>query len=290
MPVSSLQARNINNNYKFSVCNFCEPAQYSEVFNMKLFNVVYKSFFRKICPLPLKNIAVTVETENPVIRFLADELFSSDISATDKKRKIQVLLNNTAGELFIVENGVVYSGERIISLLCEIECAEGHQVIIPEEAPSIIEESAKKYNAEVIRVFENYSCKNNLSDKDILNSLWTFDMFFAAAKLLSVISQADITLSSLFECHKSFALRKTIIDIDEDLSDIRKLITNSGALKANGDIYYVFDAKLGKVRLRQMGNSRKIRMLAEADDMEAAKEISVFVAKKIKSTNIDKDL
>ena len=64
----------------------------------------------------------------------------------------------------------------------------------------------------------------------------------------------------------------------------------SGAVKSAGDIYYVLDTRLGRIRLRQMGNSRKIRILTEADDMEAAKEISLYITKKIKSTNIDKDL
>ena len=79
------------------------------------------------------------------------------------------------------------------------------------------------------------------------------------------------------------------MDIDCASSVIRSLITACGADRKTGEIYYIFDGRPGKVRIRQMGNSRKIRILTEADNMETAKEISVFVTKKIKDANIDKD-
>ncbi len=291
MPVASKTARMINNNYKFSAFNFCEPSQYKEIFNMKLFPVVYKSFFKKICPLPLKNISVNFESENSIIKNLFDELFSyQSASAQADANKLQILVNNSASEIFVVENGKVFSGERILALLCELEAADGKEILIPEESPSIIEDNAEKYQAKVTRVYENNVNQLNLSERFILNSIWTFDMFLMVARLIKVMSEADISLVSLFECHKNFALRKSILDITDDSLNIRKLIVDCGAKKQNDDIYYVFDGRMGKVRMRQMGNARKIRILAEADDMEAAKEISVSVIQKIKNSNIDKEL
>ena len=289
MPVDSKTARNINNNYKFSAFSFSEPSKYSEVFNMKLFSVVYKSFFKKLCRLPLRKINVSVETDNPVIKSLSAELFSNTEDGNKSRRHLQVLINSTAGEMFVVEDAVVYSGERILSLLCELESADGRDIIIPEEAPSFIEKNAEKYGGKIIRVFENSSCCNKLNDRAVLQSIWTFDMFLTVAKLLNVLEAADMTLRELFECHKNFAVKKTVVDIDCSSSDIRQIISSCGAKKSSENIYYILNGRMGTVRLRQMGNSRKIRMLAEADDMEAAKEISLFVAKKIKNANIDKE-
>ncbi len=289
LPVNSKISGHINNNCKFSAFSFAEPTEYQEVFNMKLFSVVYKSFFKKLCPLPLKKLRVTVETENPVISSLADELFDKKELVANGKRNIQILINSTGGELFVVENGTVFSGERILSLLCELENADGNDVIIPEDAPSFIEENAEKYSGNVFRVFENSTDSLNLSDRLVLKSVWTFDMFLMTAKLLNVLEEADISLSSLFDSYRNFALKKTVMDIDCNSSGIRNLILSCGADRKTGEIYFIFDGKPGKVRLRQMGNSRKIRILAEARDMETAKELSVFVTKKIKDANIDKD-
>ena len=289
MPVSSKTAGNINKNYKFSAFTFAEPTQYKEVFNMKLFSVVYKSFFRKLCPLPLKNLRVSVETENSVMSELAADLFSKSEFTGNVKRNIQILVNSAGGELFAVENGTVFSGDRILSLLCELENADGNDVLVPEDAPSFIEENAEKYDGSVIRVFENSREDMKLGDRFVLNSIWTFDMLLMAAKLLNVLEKADISLSSLFDNYRNFALKKTVMDIDCNSSEIRRLILSCGADKKTGEIYYIFDGRPGKVRIRQMGNSRKIRILTEADNMETAKEISVFVTKKIKDANIDKD-
>ena len=116
MPVGTKLSANINSNYKFSSFDFSEPSEYKEIFNMKLFGVVYKSFFKKLCPLPLRRFSVTVETENPIISELADELFGKSEIISGVKRNIQILINSTGGELFAVENGTVFSGERILSL------------------------------------------------------------------------------------------------------------------------------------------------------------------------------
>jgi len=63
---------------------------------------------------------------------------------------------------------------------------------------------------------------------------------------------------------------------------------SAGAVKNKNDAYYTLSNRKGKARIRQMGNSNRIRVLAEAHDMETAKELSVFVAEKIKNSNIDK--
>lgn len=290
MPVNSKISANINNNYKFSAFAFSEPSEYKEVFNMKLFSVVYKSYFKKLCPLPLKKLRVTVETENPVIASLADELFEKSEIIGNGKRSIQILLSRTGGELFVVENGTVFPGERILSLLCEIENAEGNDVIIPEEAPSFIEENSEKYQGNILRVFENSPENLNLGDRVVLNSVWTFDMLLMSAKLLTILEEADISLVTLFDSYRNFALKKTVMDINCNPSEIKALISACGADRKTGEIYFLFDGKPGKVRVRQMGNAGKIRILAEAGDMETAKELSVFVAKKIKNANIDKDM
>ena len=289
MPTDSKISGNINNNRKFSAFSFSEPSRYKEVFNMKLFSVVYKSFFKNLCTLPLRKLSVTVETENSVIRSLADELFCKSEIFGSGKRSVQILLNSTGSELFVVENGTVYSGERILSLLCELENADGNDIIIPEDAPSFIEENSERYNGKVFRVFENGTEHLNFSDRFVLKSVWTFDMFLMAAKLLNVLEEADISLAALFDSYRNFALKKTIMDIDCNSSGIRNLILSCGADKKTGEIYYVFDGSPGKVRLRQLGNSNKIRILAEARDMETAKELSVIITKKIKDANIDKD-
>ncbi len=290
LPVDSSVARAINNNYKFSLFEFPQPSQYKEIFNMKLFNLVYKAFYKKLCPLISDRIHVTFESENALIKELADEIFSEKTRDTDKyERKIQFLLNINASELFVVEDGRVYSGERILALLCELECADGNDVIIGEEAPECIENNVSDFKGNVMRVYENSNYKNKYPEKLILNSIWTSDMFMLTAKLLNVLSCTGMSLEDLFECHKSFAVRKSVLELNENACEIRKKLSACGARRSSDNIYFVYEGNLGRVRMRQLGNSRKIRILAEADDMEAAKEISVFVAQKIKSHYVDKD-
>ena len=290
LPVESAVSRHINNNFKFSSFMFSQPSEYNEIFNMKLFSMVYKSFYKKLCHLPLENIDVLFESENEVIKEFSDELFSdANKIKTEKKRKLQFLLNYQAGELFAVENGRVYSGERILALLCELECASGNNVIIREDAPQCIENNTSEFKGTVIRVYENNVLPENVSVKLSLDSVWTADMFMMTAKLLNILDKTDMSLEALFDCHKNFAVRKSILQVNDSSCNIRNIITMCGGKKSGDNVYYVFDANIGRVRVRQLGNSQKIRIIAEADDMETAKELSVLITQKIKNHNVDKN-
>lgn len=74
-------------------------------------------------------------------------------------------------------------------------------------------------------------------------------------------------------------------------SEIRRRIKETGATKGTrNSVYYGLNDKRGTVRMRQMGNSGKIRILAEAADMETAKEISASVQRKFESCDIDNNV
>ncbi|MBR3768578.1 MAG: NTP transferase domain-containing protein [Clostridia bacterium] len=286
MPVSSRTARQINNNFRFSSFNFGKNEEYKEIYNLKLFSTVYESYFRKLCGKEQIKLDVYLETENKHIQ----ELFKKNFARSNKENRntVQVLINSGGTDMYIIENEKFYSSDRILALLCEIELADGKTVIIPEEAPSFIEEIAEKYDSKVIRVFD-CNPKNELPSKeDILNNIWCFDPVMMFAKLINIMNSADISLMQLFEYQKDFALRKSIIEFEGEPSLLRNAINNCGAERHGSDIYYILEKRNGKARLRQMGNANRIRLLVEAVDMESAKEIAVFISEKIKNGNIDK--
>ncbi len=289
LPFNSSLARNINNNYRFSSFVFSETDNYKEVFNMSLFPTVYKSYLAKMCGSICYPAEIITETENSILKEILSDVFSKNRS-NQKNSIIQILINRNGTDAYVVENEKFYSSERILILLCEIEFASGRDVIIPEDAPSVIDENAIKYGRRAFRLFE---CAKNDIEFDngfILDNLWCFDSVLMCAKLIGIMSSLKISLESLFEKSDEFSLRKSVIELDSKASDIRKMISDSGAVKQDNDTYFVISNRKGKARVRQLGNSNRVRILAESYDMETAKELSVFVAEKLKNTDIDKRL
>ena len=287
LPFNSSLARNINNNYRFSSFVFSLTENYKEVFNMSLFPTVYKSYAVKMCGSICYPAEIITETENVILKEILSDVFSKNKS-NQKNSILQILINRNGTDAYVVENEKFYSSERILILLCEIEFASGRDVIIPEDAPSIIDDNASKYGRRAYRVFECAKNDIELDNSFILDSLWCFDPVLMCAKLVGIMSSLRINLENLFEKSGEFSLRKSVIELDSKASEIRRMIAESGAVKHDNDTYFVISNRKGKARVRQLGNSNRVRILAESYDMETAKELSVFVAEKIKNTDIDK--
>ncbi len=286
MPIDGKTARKINNIYKFSAYNFCTSDAFKEMYNMSLFSTVYKTFYNKLLGDKALPVNVIAESDNLLLKVLLNEIFAKKCDVTSNKN-IQLLINNDGTDIYFVENEKFYSAERILLFLCEMAFAGNRDVIIPEDAPSMIEEKASIYARHAIRQFAGIKSGLRYSNDVILDNIWCFDPVLMSAKLLNIISESEESLEQLFEYQSDFALRKSIIEFDGIPGKIRKIFETNGAYKYD-EGYYVLNNRKGKIRLRQLGNSSRIRVLAEAADMEAAKELSVFAAEKIKKGNIDK--
>lgn len=284
MPMNTKTTRAVNNNYKFSSFEFNKNETYDEAYNYSLFTAVYQSYLKKIAQTAAdKRISFAVETENELIRELLDDTFGG---IGDNGNELQILINNTGTDFYIIEKGKVFSGDRILLLISELQMAEGKDVLIPEDAPSFVENLSDKYGVAVHRVYGDQEASQVFTKDDMLNNIWFFDRIFLIVKTLNVLATAEVTLSQLFDYQRDFATRKTIIEFDGDARELRDVL--GGFDEYNDGIYKVFERRNGKARLRQIGNTSKVRMLVEAADMEAAKEISVQITEKLKRGNIDK--
>ena len=286
LPFSSSQARTINNNYRFSSFSYAAPGGFIEKYNMGLLSTVYKSALQKILKDGKCDFSVKCECENHYLKTLFEDVLQKS-GCKIKNSGLQFLINESGTDMYFVEKEKFYSASRILSLLCELEFSEGHDVIISEDAPSVIEEKAKQYGRKALRVYEcSTESKDNLN---ISNHIWAFDAVFLAARLLALMSQANMSAAQLMDTQTDFALRKNIYEFNCEPRFIREKIKNSGGERAQGDIYFVVKNRKGCARIRQLGNGNRIRVLVEAADMEAAKELSADITGKINSCDIDKN-
>lgn len=283
MPISTKSARNITNNYKYSSFSYAKPDEYKETFNMSLFSSVYKSYLKKNAGNREIDLFAGIECENNYIKDLLSDVF---MKKQNNFGKLQLLVNTQGNDFYIIENKKIYSSDRIFALLCEIELADEKTIIIPEDSPVTIDENSDKYRCKILKISE---CNPNFefTNDDILTNIWCFDSVFLISKLVNVLQNTKLTLEKLFEYQKDFTVRKNIINFKVEPSKIRSAIENLGGRKDEGSSYYSVADRNAKIRLRQLGNGNRIRMLVEAADMETAREISDGIIEKFKDANID---
>lgn len=279
MPLSARSARMINNNYRFSSFSFASPEKTGVLYRMSLLSTAYSCGLRKLLGPQTVPLRVTVECENQTVKRLLDELCAETSDGTGTV--LQFLFNPLGTDMYCLENEKFFSSERIRCVLCELALAVGNEVIIPENASAQIEKLAEKYGGKVRRVFEGAFEEYDFDKKAVFDNLWNFDALFLCVKLISVISQTGISLSELCSVRDELSVRSKIIDLGCAPSAIRSKIT--AALETDkhpGEVYYNVASDKGGVKVRQMGNTSRIRMLVEAADMETAKEIMTDVTGK----------
>ena len=280
-------ARAVNNNYRFSAFRFTSEQSYVEIFRMHLLRASYQSALKKMMPASLAGIRIRVECENKIISSLLEGLFHS-LGASKEQGGIQILLNDDGTEMYCIEKDHVYSGDRIRSVLCELAFARDSVVILPEDAPDFLLEKARVYNSRAIRMTYAANLPERCGEA-FIDNLWNFDAVFLCAKVIGVITEAHTDLEHLMSLQSDFVLRKKIITLDRSPAVIRRMILKAGGRKKDSeDVYYSFSGRRdADVKVRQLGNTNRLRVVIQASDTEAAKEISADLIAKLKSIHID---
>ncbi len=284
-PVPSAAARNMNNYFRFSSFRYSYEAPNYELFRLRLTEAAYQKALEDMIPHGLKGIKLNAECENPLIRKTLNRIFAKN-GADGAPGGIQFLINETGTDLYCIENDRFYSGDRIRSVLCELAFAQGTDVLLPEDTPDFIFERASVYNGRAFPI-SSFEEETQRPGALLLNNLWNFDAVFLCIKTLSVIVEANIDLEQLTSLQPDFVLRKKVYEIDCAPSDIRKRIRHAGASGEKNDAYYEVREAGGTARIRQLGNTNRIRLVVQAADTEAAKEISAQLLSKIRMMDID---
>ena len=287
LPFTERDIRKINNNFRYSSYRFASSKIKKDIFHMHLMSFAYATALQNMVPTDLHNIKANIECENILIKNLLTELLNK-CGASVAREGILFLINESGTELYCIENEKCFTGDRMRGVLCELSFAEGENVIVPDDMPDFITERAHAFNCSAIKInsvnAETSEIKNLLFD-----SLWNFDAVFLCIKVLSVIAQANITVDELLSLQKNFYLRRRVIELDCPPASVRSRILRSGAAKKKiGDDYYRIEGDRGVAKVRQIGNTNRIKVVVEAADSEIAKELGAELISKIKRPNIDK--
>ena len=288
MPVTAKTARELRNHFRFASFRFCDDAPPQELFKTHLLHVAYSAALQKTVAGGIKGMRLRFECENPLIRKLSSELIEK-LGAVDAPGGIQFLVNENATDMYCLENDRFYDAQRLKTVLCELAFAEGKDVVIGEDMPALIEEKAAQYGRRAYRLIDQTS-DFALPPRTLLENIWNFDALFLCFKLLSVLSQANVTLEELSSLEGGFALRGRVLELNCGPARVRRLIEGAGAAKKQSDTpYFVYDGKKGTAKIRQLGNTSRIKILVEAANAEAAKELSGDICAKFQQGDIIKN-
>lgn len=284
MPLGRKYEREIESRYKRSDFRRCSGMECNDVRDMSSVADVYDGQLLTLAGESLSGLCVTVKSPNSMIRHSAEKclyLLGADESplpefSVDYTGKIASARD---------ENGRLITHEQLLLCASVYELEKGRNICVPFTAPVCIDDMAQVNKAVAYRIGQ--SPMSEAGENEAVTSrrcIWGFDGLSLVFKVLGIMKKQSRTLASLVDSLPTLNIvSRTVIsavphyriayligaDVGKDSRGIRKT-----------------DNK-GSVAVIQTGAGRLLRIVAEADTMEAAKELCDFTEKKINGDSLD---
>ena len=284
LPFGRALRRRIEDGYRYGAFAYAEPGKVGRRFRMELFSSVYKARLKKSFAAFKQSVELTVESADPFVAETAREVLQYG-EREEKPFRLLFITDGGAGESYVAEDDKVFYGSAALLFLCEYEFARGNDVAVPEDAPELIGKKAAVFGRKVYRAGPEGETP---PDKALaFNCLWAFDGLFLAFRICEIMARSKMKLTELLKDVESVSVRKNICVFDCEPETLHRTMEAVFGARAPGSAYYrVLNSGAG-AKVRQMGNSSRVRILSESAEMEAAKELSAEIAEKIHAAVID---
>ncbi len=260
-------------------CEFheTEEDEMKEISDMSSVKQLYRQELIKHAPYGLSGVSAVVESENSSINMLMKDVLEKLGAAENKNLVFDIDRSGT--RLTATVNGEKIPYEKLLALCCLNEMKNGRDIAVPYDAPMFLDELAHSHSRRVFRYLSTPADNSDsLARRLAAKQIFVRDALFLCIKLLSVMKERECSISQLLnELPEKYIIGKTLsiefspsyladlvgeeeVDLKNSLEGIR-LIRNSGKL-------LIVPERSGEA----------VRILAEADTMEAADELCTDIS------------
>lgn len=239
---------------------------------MASFRLIYRQELLKQAPYGLKSIGITVKCENKIIENLMNSVLSS--LGCNLNGEIILSINENGTEISANSGGTEYEYEKLLAVCCLNEMRNGRDIAVPYDAPGFLDALALDCGKKVYRYLSTPADNSDsLARRLAAKQVFVRDGLFLAVKLLSVMKEKECTLEELIaELPEKYIIRKTV-HIGFSPADIAGLVGEEDISLTNDFEGIKLKREKGKLLIIPERSGDKVRILAEADTMEAATEL-----------------
>lgn len=248
-----------------------------EITDMSSIKLLYTQELMKQAPYRLNGIGISFESDNRSIKNLLSDC-ALKLGAYESDKLIFKIDSSGSGVTAITGNNNV-EHEKLIAVCCLNEMKNGRDIAVPYDAPAFLDSLAKKYGRKAYRYLSTPADNSDsVARRLAAKQIFIRDALFLSIRLLSVMKERECTFDELVDELPEIYIVKKTVPVSFSPSRLSILM---GAEK-NNDIKNDFEG----IRLvRNSGNllivpertGDRIRILAEADTMEAADELCADV-------------
>lgn len=280
LPLARKFEREIENRYKR--CDFRRACgdKCNEISDMSTVSQIYQGQLLAFAGECVSDACATVNSRNAMIKNIADNCFYWLGCNTQKHPEFSI---DYSGKKVNArdENGNIVINEKLICICASEALANGQDICISFDSPAFIDDIANKTGRNVYRIGKSAMSPFDKSiSLKVRKNLWAFDGLALVFNLLKIMKSKNKKLCELADELPEFNIvSKTVVcnitpsriagilgmTVDRETQGLRKTLEK------------------GFVTVLRTGAGRHLRIIAEAESIEAANEICIETQNKINS-------
>ena len=267
----------------------CEFKEISEdeikgISDMSGVKLLYNQELMKQAPYGLQGTGACVECENESIKTLLENCIMR--LGGHESDEIKLVIDGSGTRLHAVCGGEKIEYEKLLALCCLNEMRNGRDIAVPYDAPAFLDLLAEENGRKAYRYLSTPADNSDSSARRLAaKQIFVRDGLFLAVKLLSVAKERDKSIARLLsELPEKYIVRKSV-RIGFSPSNLAAVVGEGGAQTDNGFEGIKLVKSGGRLLVIPERSGERVRILAEADSMEAADELCADIEEKLNSAS-----
>lgn len=245
---------------------------------------LYEQALMKQAPYGLKGVSVDIVCRDDTIRSTLQKVLKK--LGAENGGELILSVDSCGAKLEAVCNGETVDYYKLLALACLDEMKHGRDIAVPYDAPDYLDSIADSCGRTVYRYLSAPADDSDSEARRLASKqFFVRDALFLAVKILSVIKENEQTLPELLDelpkkfiadnvVSISYAPSSLVEIIGEDNVSSGKITEGIKIIRSNGKLLIIPE--------RGGGN---VKVLAEADTMEAAHELCIDMSNILISYN-----
>lgn len=249
--------------------------------------LIYSQELCRVARGELNGIAVAVESENPEIARVFRECLDRVGAAFSDELSIRINEDGTD----VVMHEKTYpkvSHDTLVAICCNNEFRAEKDVALPASAPHIIDDMADMYSRRVLRYSESSMDNSDENARRLAScQAWSKDALFTAMKVLRIMHDRKLSLHELVEEIPKFYRYDRNIVINFSPVKLKEILKGddiwANVAFAEEGLTVTNELKGVKAVVMPSKKGNRLRILAEAESMNAAEEFALDISQRISS-------
>ncbi len=272
LPISRALERDIESRFAKGEFNRCASENCRDVSDMSSIQMMYQQELCRTAPAGLLGKQARVQCANDRITMLLGDCLGR-LECKEGDMVLHVNRHGTKLSVSTPETGLV-EFDRLLAVCTLYELQSGHDVALPYDAPRLLNTIAQGYERKVLRYLISPADNSDARARTVSASqLWVRDGLFMAVKLLAIMKERGLSLSQLLSELPDFSVARQVVEVDILPSRLADFFSSQGEEVTNAEEGITLSRGDGSLLITPSHSGRKLRLVAEAANMEAAQEL-----------------